>query len=178
MDRMLPEFEIRGGARRCAKSDEPLKPTDHFFSLLREQGDELVREDYSAAHWPGPPAADTADILAWWESRPSGAAGAGKAMAPNEVLLKLFDQWADDPDLAEARYVLTLLLVRRRVLRIEPVETAALFTDPDAPAPAPPPAALRVYCTRRDETYDVPEATPTAERAAEIQQQLTTLLAA
>ncbi|TWT73625.1 hypothetical protein Pla123a_39630 [Posidoniimonas polymericola] len=174
---MQPELEIPTGARRCVKSDLPLKAADHYFSLVREVRGVLQREDYAAEHWPGPPADDDQDVVAWWESRPTGEAGAGRAMAPNDVLLKLFDQWADDPAHAEARYVLTLLLVRRRVMRIEADERHGLFGGPQTEAPTPAPG-LRVYCTRRDETYDVPEATPNAQRAAAIQQQLSSLLAA
>lgn len=177
---MQPELDLPSGVRRCAKSDAPLKAADHYFSLVREAGGELQRKDYAAEHWPGPPAADDPEVVAWWESRPTGSGSAGRAMAPNDVLLKLFDQWADDPAHAESRYVLTLLLVRRRVMRIEADERHGLFAsaaEPTTPAPLPQ-AGLRVYCTRRDETYDVPEATPNAERAAEIQQQLSSLLAA
>ena len=40
---------------------------------------------------------------------------------PNDVMLELFDQWDGQPDKEDLRYVLTLLLIRRRVLRLEPV---------------------------------------------------------
>ena len=36
-----------------------------------------------------------------------------------ELLLGLFDAWEDDPHEADARYVLALLLVRKRVFRVE-----------------------------------------------------------
>lgn len=162
---MTPDFELRGGVRRCAHSERVLRPADHYFSILREEKEQLLREDYAAEVWQGPPD----EAFAWWESRPNGA-DKPRSMAPNDVLLKLFDQWADEPDQAQARFVLTLLLVRRRVMRIEGAKT---ITGTDAN-----PSALRVYCPRRDATYDITEQMPDAERAAEIQQMLTSLLAA
>jgi hypothetical protein len=169
---MTPEYEIHSGSRRCVVSDLVLRPTDHYFSALREKNGRWVRDDYSRDAWQGPPP----EAFAWWESKPSDANGSGRAMAPNDVLLKLFDQWADDPTQAEARFVLTLLLVRRRVMRIEHAEgPLVVLSEPDKPAAA---KLLRVYCPRRDEAYEVPELSPDALRAAEIQQQLTSLLAA
>lgn len=89
-------------------------------------------------------------------------------LAPNEVMLQLFDEWAAAPDRAEARYVLALLLVRRKVFRL--VESAELAGE------SPPVDALRVECPSRDTTYDLPVATPDAEHAATIQAELNALL--
>ncbi|MCA9240726.1 MAG: hypothetical protein KDA37_11025 [Planctomycetales bacterium] len=162
---MTPEFDIRGGVRRCAKSDRALRPTDHYFSVLREEPRGLVRDDYAAEVWEGPPA----DAFAWWESCATDPDNAPKP-APNEVLLKLFDQWADQPEQSCARFVITLLLVRRRVFKIEPAS--------DSLPPAEPHRTVRVYCPRRDEQYEVSEAPPNKAEAARIQEQLTELLAA
>ncbi len=169
---MTPEYEIRSGTRRCVVSDLVLRPTDHYFSALREEKGQLVRDDYSREAWQGPPEG----AFAWWESKPSDAGSNARPMAPNDVLLKLFDQWADDPTQAEARFVLTLLLVRRRVMRIEHAEVPlVVLSDSETPAAT---QLLRVYCPRRDEAYEVPELSPDPEHAAQIQQQLTSLLAA
>lgn len=162
---MTSEFDIRGGVRRCVKSDRALRPTDHYFSLLREEPSGLVREDYAADAWQGPPA----DAFAWWESLATDPSTAPKP-APNEVLLKLFDQWADQPEKTSARFVITLLLVRRRVFKIE------LATD--SPSSDEGCRTIRVFCPRRDEHYEVSEAPPGKAEAAMIQQQLTELLAA
>lgn len=164
---MTLDFATPGGVRRCVKTDRVLRPGDHYYSLLREEGEGLTRVDFAADAWPGPPQ----DAFAWWES-PSAESSPRSAMAPNDVLLRLFDQWNDDPAKSQARFVLTLLLVRRRIFRIEPTVTLG----PDQTAPTLP--LMRVYCPRRDETYDVPEETPDAQLASQIQQELSHLLAA
>lgn len=163
---MLPELDIRGGVRRCVRTDRVLRGSDHYFSLLREEKGCLVRKDFAAEQWEGPPA----DAFAWWESEPDPN-NKGQKAAPNEVLLRLFDQWAEDPQQAEDRFVLALLLVRRRVFRLEPTVTLPATEEPAQPL-------LRVYCPRRDETYDVPEHAPDSDRAARIQERLSQLLAA
>ena len=85
--------------------------------------------------------------------------------APNDVMLNYFERLLDDPAAADARYVLALLLVRRRVLRVESHE------QDDVGRPA-----LLLYCARNESQYRVSELLPSPERAAAIQQQLAELL--
>jgi hypothetical protein len=67
--------------------------------------------------------------------------------------------------------VLALLLVRRRVLRLD---------GPALPAAKPTAAAdvqtMTVFCPLREVTYEVPVLMPSDERIDEIQQQLSELL--
>jgi hypothetical protein len=84
--------------------------------------------------------------------------------APSDVMLHYFERLSDDPAAADARYVLALLLVRRRVLRVEGHETNSGRPE------------LVLYCGRNENQYRVAEVVPTPERAAAIQQQLAELL--
>jgi hypothetical protein len=63
------------------------------------------------------------------------------------------------------RYVLALLLVRRRVLREDEPELDEQGRQ-----------VLVLYCPRRDATYKVPTAIPTEARINEIQEELAKLL--
>ena len=47
------------------------------------------------------------------------AARRKKRWAPNDVMLHFWDELAEQPEQQDMRYVLTLLLVRRRVFRLE-----------------------------------------------------------
>jgi hypothetical protein len=60
---------------------------------------------------------------------------------------------------------LSLLLVRRRVLRLEETETTASGQE-----------MAVLYCPRRETTYRVETVLPNDERAAEIQEELGQLL--
>ena len=44
--------------------------------------------------------------------------------APNDVMLNYFERLLEDPTAEDARYVLALLLVRRRMLRVEGTRAA------------------------------------------------------
>jgi hypothetical protein len=111
-------------------------------------------------------------VIGWWKSRIPEPTAKKVKLAPNEVLLELFDQLAEQPECGDMRYVLALLLIRRRVLR---VETPSEATHPAAGRDV---ETIVVYCPRRETTYELPAVTPSEARIDEIQQQLSELLIA
>lgn len=150
--------------------DRPLEAHEPSYAVLLRAGAELERVEYSVGAWQGPPAG----ALAWWLSPAPGATNR-KPQAPSEALLSLFDGLGSDPAQADARYVLALLMLRRRILR--PDDAQVILLPDGAPDPAPS-ESLRLYSPARDQSYEVVEAFPTAERAQEIQAMLDRLLAA
>ena len=80
-------------------------------------------------------------------------------------MLHFWDELADQPDKQDMRYVLTLLLIRRRVFRLEE-ETR----DPQGPE------RLAVYCPRREANYEIPVVIPETPRIEQIQEELAALL--
>ena len=67
-----------------------------------------------------------------------------EAWAPNDVMLNLLEELASQDDKADLRYVLSLLLVRRRVVRLEDTEHDELGRE-----------VSLLYCSRREVTYRV-----------------------
>jgi hypothetical protein len=63
------------------------------------------------------------------------------------------------------RYVLALLLVRRRVMRLEESQVDAQGGE-----------MIVVYCPRRETTYEVPVVVPEQSRIDKIQEELARLL--
>jgi hypothetical protein len=164
---MQLDFEIQRSTRRCAATDRPLEPGAICYSVLEVQGADIVRKDYAADAWTAPPA----EAFGWWKSRVPEPHAKKIKLAPNEVLLELFDQLAERPECEDMRYVLALLLVRRRVLRNEgPALQAA------EPSPSSGVQTMTVYCPLRDATYEVPVVMPSEKRIAEIQSHLNELL--
>ena len=51
----MMDFEVKRCTRRCAASDRELQPGEPFYSMLIQQGAELVRQDFAESHWQGPP---------------------------------------------------------------------------------------------------------------------------
>jgi hypothetical protein len=169
---MLLDFEVQRSTRRCAATDRPLEPGDECYSVLEIVGADVVRKDYCREAWSGPPEA----AFGWWKSRVPDPVIRKIKVAPNDVLLELFDRLADQPALEDLRYVLTLLLVRRRVFRLETADETA--GDSDVPRSTESIETMSVYCPKRDATYQVPAVFPSGQRIDEIQQQLGDLLVA
>ena len=155
------DYEIQRCSRRCATTGRELTTGEVCYSVLVPEGAEVARRDYSAEGWPGPP--DNA--IGWWKTTIVDPSAGRLHWAPKDMMLNYFERLLDDPAAEDARYVLALLLVRRRVLRVERRESDAASRD-----------TLVLYCSRNEAEYRVPEILPTPERAAAIEQQLAELL--
>lgn len=88
--------------------------------MLLTSGSELQRMDYSAEAWRGAP--DNA--LGWWKSRVPQREEQRRKLAPHEVLWQLFVDLESRPDQHDLRYVIGLLLLRRRVLKLDDAASA------------------------------------------------------
>ncbi len=155
------DYDIQRCSRRCAATDRELKDGETCFSVLVPEGAAVVRRDYAAEAWPGPPE----NAIGWWKTTIVDPNAGRPHWAPNDVMLNYFERLLDNPSAEDARYVLALLLVRRRVLRVEGHEQDAAGRP-----------TLLLYCARNEAQYRVAEIMPSPDRAAAIQQQLAELL--
>jgi hypothetical protein len=155
------DYEVQRSTRCCSITGREFVPGEVYFSVLMAEGAVLKRYDYAAEAWPGPPEAS----VGWWKSQLPDRAAARKHWAPNDVMLQFWDELAEQLEKQDMRYVLTLLLVRRRVFRLEEEEHDANGQE-----------VLVVYCPRRETTYQVVAVTPEPERIDLIQEELAALL--
>jgi hypothetical protein len=155
------DYEVQRCSRRCSVTDRELKSGETCYSILVASGGEVVRQDFSAEAWKGPP--DNA--IGWWKATVVDPSDGRLHWAPNDVMLHYFERLLEDPAALDARYVLGLLLVRRRIARLERTESLADGT-----------VELVLYCPRNEQEYRIAETTVAPERAAAIQQQLSDLL--
>ena len=155
------DYEIQRCSRRCSVTERELKDGETCYSALIAAGGQVVRQDYSAEAWQAPPE----NAIGWWKSTIVDPNAGRPHWAPHDVMLSYFERLLDDPSAEDARYVLALLLVRRRVLRVEGHEQDAAGQD-----------VLVLYCGRNESHYRVAEILPAPDRAAAIQKQLAELL--
>ncbi len=155
------DFEAPRFTRHCAVTGKELAAGEEFYSVLIAEGAELVRRDYSAQAWQGPPEG----AIGSWKSKVPGPNTRRMHWAPNDVMLHLFDELELQPERQDMRYVLALLLLRRRVFRMEGEEQDAQGRG-----------LLVLYCPRREATYKVPVVVPEDPRIQEIQGELARLL--
>jgi hypothetical protein len=114
----MTEYDIQGPTRVCAATGRELKPGDRYFAALTEDAGKLVRIDYAADAWPGPPHG----ALAYWAGKvPTAGHKPRKPVINDDLLLDCFDRLKDssDPDGLNFRYVATLLLMRRKRFKFE-----------------------------------------------------------
>jgi hypothetical protein len=156
----MMDFEVDRCTRRCAVTGRDFEPGESIYSALIVDAGRVVRLDYSADAWTGPPEAS----LGWWKSQSPTRDAKKSHWAPNDVLLELLDAEAA-PAADDFRYVLSLLLARRRVLRLEQTEKLPDGRD-----------VTVFYCPRNEKTYKIVTEHPSDQRAREIQQQLSQLL--
>ena len=157
------DFDIQKCTRRCAETDREFKPGDVYYSVLIAEEASIVRRDYAEEAWHGPPE----DVVGWWKSKVPDPRTTTMRWAPNDVMLHFFTELEGKENSQDTRYILTLLMIRRRVVRLEETETDDQGRQ-----------HLVVYCPRNETEYRVPVTPPSEPRVAEIQKELANLLMA
>jgi len=155
------DFDVQRCTRRCCETERDLEPGEIFFSALITEGANVVRKDFCLDAWDGPPER----AIGWWRSQMPAPNAKKVHWAPNDIMLNYFLELADQPEKQDVRYVLTLLMIRRRIMRMEDTEFDEAGQE-----------QLVVFCPRRDETYHVTAVSPSDARTQEIQEELAQLL--
>ncbi len=158
-------------SRVCAATGRPFEPGEKIFAVLFEENGEIRRRDFCAEAFAS--SKRPANALAWWSSRLPTNAEKKEKIAPDDATLDLFESLADRPDEAALRYVLALLLARRRVLRFEREELELDDALADRSAPAP---SLVFFSPRRETSYVVPVVEMSASKIAAVEARLLALV--
>jgi hypothetical protein len=154
-------MEVPKAARNCSVSGRELLPGEAFFSILIEENDTYLRRDFANENWNGPPE----NFIAWWKTTVQNLNDKKIKLAPNDILLNLFNQLLAKPEQSDLLYVLSLLLIRRRLLRYDREEQ-----DENGQK------KMLVYAIKENNSFEIPVAMPNLQRLEEIQNQLAELL--
>jgi hypothetical protein len=152
------EFNIRPAAKCCAKTGQPFQSGDVCWSILIEQNGVLVRQDFSSEAWEGPPP----EAIGHWRCEVTETAEAGRPKLDADSLFDYFLQLSDSPNIVQQqyRYVLALLLLRKRRLVLEEV-----VEFDDRPT-------MRLVGSGGEGPFDVPEEELNEDQIERLQQQL------
>ena len=114
---MVQEWEVQPAAGRCALTGRKLQEGEEFYSALFEEGDTFRRVDYSPESWKGPPEGS----YCHFKSRMPVKEKRKKLLVDNDILASFFLRLGDDaePARVQFRFVLALILMRKRLLRYE-----------------------------------------------------------
>lgn len=157
----MTDYELANFSRKCSVTGRDIAPGEEYVSALMVEGGVPQRRDFSLENWQ----AVSENAIAWWRSRLPAAGGGGPRWAPSEAMLRLLEDRTGDPAAEDLCYVLALLMIRRKILRLEATER-----DPGGQE------MLVLFAPKTEVEYRVPVVVPNEPRAEEIQQFLRRLL--
>ena len=113
---MMHEYDdLQRCSRQCASTERALAPGEPYFSALFSEEGALVRRDFAADAWSGPPE----QALAWWKSElPPASESTTRPAASDDDLWEILRQLGERNGVEQQRFVLALLLLRRRAVKL------------------------------------------------------------
>ena len=112
---MEEDWKIASGRKECRGCGRQFKEGESLYSVLYEFEDELQRADFCTECWEG---SDERAFSFWRTCVP--VKSEPHPLPPSEALLELFRRMAKSTDARrdQFRYVLALLLLRKRLLKL------------------------------------------------------------
>jgi hypothetical protein len=128
MSRLTSSWDIGRFTGRCAVTGVPLEPGSPCIVALVEREDEpnmpLARMDFSEAGWSS--GERPKGVIAFWKSTAAAPNEKRRGFVDDQTLLDLFERLGGDdrPHRVRFRFVLMLLLVRKKLLRVTGTSSA------------------------------------------------------
>jgi hypothetical protein len=150
------DYQIQPNTRRCSATGRELRPGERYYGVLLEEEGKFVRKDYSVEAWQGPPEG----AFSFWMGRLAPPQGKRRPPIDDEMLLECFQRLDGQLEASRVRfrYVVALLLMRRRRLKFEE-------TWQDGPQ-----EVLILRCTRSGARHTVINPDLTDEELATVQE--------
>ena len=116
----MVDYQLQSGTRTCCVTGRILAPGEVCHSVLIQEGVQLVRRDYAHEAWQGPPEG----AVGYWQSRIPVRDPSRRPVIDDDVLMECFTRLDGQTDARQIgfRYVVSLLLMRRKRLKFEDVD--------------------------------------------------------
>lgn len=159
---MAEAWHIARSSRTCAHSGQAIEPGQPFYSALLEKDDSFERRDFSASAWPE---IGKDEFFSYWKNKSAQTPSEKAPPVDYERLLGFFDslEGAEEPGKRLFRYVLALVLARRRRLRLDDMSRT------------PEGDRLVVYDRRSNRTLEIVAPEATREELEKTQERLNQL---
>lgn len=154
----MTEYQIEANTRRCAATGRELLPGERFYSVLIDEGGRLARKDFSNEAWQGPPA----NSFGFWAGRVPARDEKQRLHIDDDLLVDCFQrlEGQTEPSRLNFRYVVALLLMRRKRFKFEEARTQ---NDQEI---------LSLRCTRTKTQYRVINPRLSEEEMAAVQEEV------
>lgn len=114
---MAQQWEVQSPTGRCSVTGRPFAEGDEFYAVLFAEGDTFRREDCGKEAWQGPPEGS----FCFFKTRVPVKEKKKRLLVDNDILFSFFLRLAKEtePVRVQFRFVLALILMRKRLLRYE-----------------------------------------------------------
>jgi hypothetical protein len=119
----MTEYQIQPNTRLCAVTGRELRPGERYFTALLDTAGKFVRHDYSVEAWQGPPPG----AFSFWSGLVPPENASAKPRFDDDLLVECFERLEGqvEPSRVSFRYIVALLLMRRKRFRFEEARTEA-----------------------------------------------------
>jgi hypothetical protein len=128
-----PAYDVEKPTGRCAFTGRTLEPEEAYIATLVEDGDDLRRLDVGNDAWTEGKRPD--HLFCYWKATVPEPTAKKKLFVDDEVLMNLLQRLADadQPQRLAFRFVLALILMRKKLLRYDGVDRRDATDDAGAP---------------------------------------------
>ena len=124
---MAKDFKIQKTLGKCLACEKEIPAGQEIIALVKAGEEELTREDYHLQCWVEPlekQAAESQDVIGVWRTKIPLKEEKKKLLIDDNLLKSFFIklEGADKPAQINFRYVLALILMRKRILSYEGCE--------------------------------------------------------
>jgi len=163
---MTTDWTIQSRSHQCSATGQPFQEGEHFYTLLYTEGGGYRREDICEEAFKSREEQKVQPLSFWrskYENPPTGEEPVVSKQSAEDLLRSYMEQ--DDPGHNNARYILALMLERKRVLKEREVKTNDDGT------------MVRIYeHGKSGEVFVIPDPQLRLDQVAEIQMQVADLL--
>lgn len=119
----MAEWAINKPLGVCAGADTVIEPGQEYIATLVETPDGLVRRDYCQEYWQG----NKPQVYCRWKTRMPGQEQKKNLFVDDDMLLSFFERLENetDDDKLNFRFVLMLILMRKRILKYDTSKSGA-----------------------------------------------------
>ena len=115
---MSRDYKISKPGALCLSCEARLAGGDELVAAVRERDGQFIREDYCLACWAKHSLAGDPDVYGVWHTHVPRPDEKKRLLVDDELLINFFERLggADDPAKINFRFVLALVLMRKKLL--------------------------------------------------------------
>jgi hypothetical protein len=117
----MDEWEIDKPLGQCYGTGKKIEPGQGYFAALVETQEGLQRRDFCADYWQQ----QKPDVFCYWKTKLPEPGRKKQLFVDDQMLMAFFDRLAAESDQEKInfRFVLTLILMRKRLLKYDSSRT-------------------------------------------------------